>query len=107
VHPTKRDISPLPLVGAGYLGCPEISCRRFAISELVNSERTELLLERSFLASTVTSAMCWMLENTDEYQQMHKAAWAKAHGPHSKQNFKERLLACVYDFFPGDRMSSR
>jgi hypothetical protein len=73
----------------------------------VNSERTELLLERSFPASTVTSAICWMLEHTDEYQQMRKLAWAKAHGLHSTQNFKERLLECVYDFFPGDRMPSR
>jgi glycosyltransferase involved in cell wall biosynthesis len=107
VHPTKSDISPLLLVEAGYLGCPVISSRRFAIPELVDDERTGLLLDDSFQVSTVTSAMCWMLENTDEYQQMRKAAWAKAHGLHSKRSFEERLLACVYEVVPGDRMPAR
>jgi glycosyltransferase involved in cell wall biosynthesis len=104
VHPTKSDISPLLLVEAGYLGCPVISSRRFAIPELVDDERTGLLLNDSFHVSTVTSAMCWMLENTDEYQQMRKAAWAKAHGLHSKRNFEERLLACIREIIPAGRM---
>jgi glycosyltransferase involved in cell wall biosynthesis len=104
VHPTNSDISPLLLVEAGYVGCPVISSRRFAIPELVDDERTGLLLEDSFQVSTVTSAMCWMLEHTDEYQQMRKAAWAKAHGLHSKRNFEERLLACICEIIPAGRM---
>jgi hypothetical protein len=37
--------------------------------------------------------MSWMLEHEDEYQQMRKAAWAKARGQHSREQFEERLLA--------------
>jgi glycosyltransferase involved in cell wall biosynthesis len=104
VHPTKNDISPLLIIEAGYLGCPVISSRRFAIPELVDHERTGLLLDDSSQVSTVTSAMCWMLEHADEYQQMREAAWAKARGLHSKRKFEERLLACVREVVPGDRM---
>ena len=103
MHPTKSDISPLLLVEAGYLDCPVISSRRFAIPELVDDQRTGLLFDDSFQASTVTSAICWMLERTGEYQQMRKAAWAKAHGLHSKRNFEERLL-CICEIIPAGRM---
>jgi hypothetical protein len=51
--------------------------------------------------------MCWMLERTDEYLQMRKAAWTKARGLHSKRNFEERLLACVSEIIPTDRMLAR
>jgi glycosyltransferase involved in cell wall biosynthesis len=107
LHPTKSEISSLVLVEVGYLGCPVISLRRFAIPHLVDEERTRLLLDDSFQVSTVTSAMCWMLENTDEHRQMRKAAWSKAHGLHSKRNFEERLVACVYEVVSGDRMPAR
>jgi hypothetical protein len=43
----------------------------------------------------------------DEYQQMRKAAWAKAHGLHSKRNVEDPLLACVCEVVPGDRMPAR
>jgi glycosyltransferase involved in cell wall biosynthesis len=92
-------------IEAGYLGCPVISSRRFAIPELVDHKRTGLLLDDSFQTSTVTGAMCWMLEHADEYQQMREAAWAKAHGQHSKRKFEERLLSCVCEVVSRDRMS--
>jgi glycosyltransferase involved in cell wall biosynthesis len=104
VHPTKSDISPLLLVEAGYLGCPVISSRRFAIPELVDDERTGLLLDDSSQVRTVTSAMCWMLEHSDEYLQMRKAAWAKARGLHSMRKFEERLLACICEIVPAGRI---
>jgi glycosyltransferase involved in cell wall biosynthesis len=103
VHPTKSDISPLLLVEAGYLGCPVISSRRFAIPELVEDQRTGLLLDDSSQVGAVTNAMCWMLEHNDEYVQMRKAAWAKARGQHSKRNFEERLLACICEIIPAGR----
>jgi glycosyltransferase involved in cell wall biosynthesis len=107
VHPTKSDISPLLLVEAGYLGCPVISSRRFAIPELVEDGYTGLLLDDSSEVGTVTSAMCWMLERTDEYLQMRKAAWTKARGLHSKRNFDERLLAYISEIIPTGRMLAR
>jgi glycosyltransferase involved in cell wall biosynthesis len=107
VHPTKSDISPLLLVEAGYLGCPVISSRRFAIPELVEDKHTGLLLDNSSEVGLVASAMCWMLERTDEYHQMRKAAWTKARGLHSKRNFEERLLACISEIIPTGRMLAR
>jgi glycosyltransferase involved in cell wall biosynthesis len=95
VHPTKTDISPLLIVEAGYLGCPVISSRSFAIPELVDHERTGLLLDDASQESTIT-AMYWMLEHTDEYQRMREAAWSKAHGQHSRALFEKRLLSCVH-----------
>jgi glycosyltransferase involved in cell wall biosynthesis len=74
---------------------------------LVDHGRTGLLLDDSSEASTVTNAMCWMLEHTDEYQHMRKAAWAKAHGLYSKRKFEERLLACVCEVVPGNRMPAQ
>ena len=93
VHPTRSDISPLLIIEAGYVGCPAISSRKFAIPELIDDGRTGLLLDDSSQVTAVVSAMSWMLEHEDEYQQMRKAAWAKASGQHSKEQFEERLLA--------------
>jgi glycosyltransferase involved in cell wall biosynthesis len=103
VHPTGSDISPLLIIEAGYLGCPVISSKKFGIPELVDDERTGLLLDEPSQAGTVASAMCWMLEHTDEYQQMRKAAWANARELHSKRKFEQRLLACVCEGVPGER----
>ena len=106
VHPTGSDISPLLIIEAGYLGCPAISSRKFGIPELVDDERTGLLLDDPSQASTVASAMCWMLEHTDKYQQMREAAWAKAHELHSKRQFEQRVLSCVREGIPGERTST-
>jgi len=94
VHPTKSDITPLVIVEAGYFGCPAISSRRFGIPELVDHDRTGILLQEPS-STSVSDAMAWILEHTDEYERMRKCAWAKAHGQHSKQKFEERLVANV------------
>jgi glycosyltransferase involved in cell wall biosynthesis len=106
VHPTGSDISPLVIVEAGYLGCPVISSRRFGIPELVDDERTGLLLDDPSRASTVARAMCWMLEHKKKYQQMREAAWANAHKLHSKRQFEQRLLSCICEAIPGERTST-
>jgi glycosyltransferase involved in cell wall biosynthesis len=95
VHPTRSDIAPLVIIEAGNVGCPAISSRRFAIPELIDDGRTGFLLDNSSQVSAVVSAMSWMLEHENEYQQMRKAAWAKARGQHSKEQFEERLLASL------------
>jgi glycosyltransferase involved in cell wall biosynthesis len=97
VHATRSDVSPLLIIEAGYFGCPVISSRRFAIPELVDDRRTGWLLEDSSQIHAVESAMTWMLEHEDEYRQMRKAAWQKAHEHHSKRRFEERLLSYVCD----------
>jgi glycosyltransferase involved in cell wall biosynthesis len=99
VYPTMSDISPLLVIEAGYLGCPVISSRRFAIPELVDHQRTGLLLDDPSDASTVSSAMCWVLEHTAEYHQMREATWAKARALHSRQKFNEHLLARICEAF--------
>ena len=99
VYPTMSDISPLLIIEAGYVGCPVISSRAFAIPELVDHERTGLLLDDSSDARNVARAMCWMLEDAAEYQQMREGAWAKARELHSRQRFEEQLLARVCETF--------
>jgi glycosyltransferase involved in cell wall biosynthesis len=106
VHPTKSDISPLLLVEAGYLGCPVISSRKFGIPELVDDERTGLLLDDPSQPAAVASAMCWMLEHTDEYRQMREAAWANTRERHSKRKFEQRLLANVREGLAVERMAT-
>jgi len=91
VHPTRSDIAPLLLVEAGYLGCPVISSRKFGIPELVEDGRTGLLLDDPSKPALVASAMCWMLENTEAYQKMREATWAKARAQHSREQFEQRL----------------
>jgi hypothetical protein len=39
--------------------------------------------------------MNWMLEAQEQYLRMRHAAWAKAHGQHSKRRFEERFLSFV------------
>jgi len=107
VHPTKSDISPLLLVEAGYLGCPVISSRKFGIPELVDDERTGLLLDDPSQPAAVASAMCWMLEHTDEYRQMREAAWAGTRERHSKRKFEQRLLANVREGLADERMTTK
>lgn len=107
VHPTKSDIAPLLLVEAGYLGCPVISSRKFGIPELVEDGRTGLLLDDPSQPAMVASAMCWMLERTDEYRKMREAAWSRARELHSKRKFEDRLLAFVRDGFAVEKMATQ
>jgi len=104
VNATRCDTSPVLLIEAGYVGCPVISSRRFAIPELVDDGRTGLLLDDSSQANAVADAMNWMLEHEDEYHQMREAAWAKARGLHSKRKFEDRLLTCVREVLLGGRL---
>jgi glycosyltransferase involved in cell wall biosynthesis len=94
VSATNSDICPLQFIEAGYVGCPVISARKFAIPEIVDDGRTGLLLDHLH-PETVASAMHWMLEHPSEYQQMRQAAWHKARGQYSKAKFEERLQACI------------
>jgi len=107
VHPTKRDIAPLLLVEAGYLGCPVISSRKFGIPEWVEDGRTGLLLDDPSQPALVASAMFWMLESADEYRKMREAAWCNTRALHSKQEFEERLLGFVREGFAVEGMATK
>jgi glycosyltransferase involved in cell wall biosynthesis len=92
VHPTRSDIAPLIVIESGYLGCPTISSRSFAIPELIDHARTGFLLDDPSDVTALASAMNWMLEHGDEYRQMRRAIWDKTRQQHSKKQFEERLL---------------
>jgi glycosyltransferase involved in cell wall biosynthesis len=94
VNASKSDTCPVLLVEAGYVGCPVISIRRFAIAEIIEHRRNGFLLDE-YSPSVLSSAMCWMLEHPDEYQEMRQAAWAEARKWHSKERFEQRLIAGV------------
>lgn len=104
VNATSSDICPLLFVEAGYVGCPVISTRKFAIPELIDDGRTGLLLDASPHPSLVARAMNWMLEHANEYQRMREAAWAKTRGQHSRKQFEERLCSYVCKVVSNDRM---
>lgn len=93
VHPTRSDIAPLIIIEAGTVGCPAIASRKFAIPELIDDGLSGLLLDDSSQVSALVRAMGWMLEQDAEYQQMRKAAWAKAREQHSRMQFDNNLLA--------------
>lgn len=95
VSATKSDISPVLYVEAGYLGCPVISSRRFAIPEIVEDGVTGLLLDNPEHISSVTAAMDWMLEHDGDYQAMRRAARARAKDVLSRRKFEERLCTSV------------
>jgi glycosyltransferase involved in cell wall biosynthesis len=94
VGATSSDICPLQCIEAGYVGCPVIMARKFAIPEIVDDGRTGLLLD-PVDSRNVGSAMQWMLEHPGEYERMRLAAWNKARGQYSRARFEERLQACV------------
>jgi glycosyltransferase involved in cell wall biosynthesis len=96
VSATSSDICPLLFIEAGYVGCPVISARNFAIPEIVDDGCTGLLLDHLH-SSTLASAMHWMLEHPGQYQQMRKAAWEKARREHSRQQFEQRLCGQLRD----------
>jgi glycosyltransferase involved in cell wall biosynthesis len=106
VNATRNDICPLLLVEAGYVGCPVISTRKFAIPEIIEDGRTGLLLDDSSQPSAVAGAMNWMLEQGNEYQRMREAAWAKARGQHSRKQFEERLCSYLSEVVSDDRISA-
>lgn len=95
VHPTGSDISPLIIVEAGYLGCPAIASRRFAIPELIEHGVSGLLIDDPSDVGAVAAAMSWMLEHNGDYGRMRQCAWSRAHGQHSKAAFEGRLQALV------------
>jgi glycosyltransferase involved in cell wall biosynthesis len=103
VNPTRSDICPVLFVEAGYVGCPVISTRKFAIPELIEDGCTGLLINDSS-PSAVACAMNWILENPNEYQQMREAAWAKARKQHSRKQFEERVRSCLSEVVPDGRM---
>lgn len=92
LHPTRKDIAPLLLVEAAYVGCPVISSRRFAIPELVEPGVTGLLPSEAPDPSDIAEAMNWMLECENDYRRMRKAAWLRARRQHTKARFRARLL---------------
>ena len=102
VNATRSDICPVVLIEAGYVGCPVISTRKFAIPEIIDDGRTGLLLDDAS-PSAVASAMSWMLEHTSEYQAMRKAAWSKARLEHSKTQFEARMRSQLNEVFSSDR----
>jgi glycosyltransferase involved in cell wall biosynthesis len=104
VTATRCDICPVLFIEAGYVGCPVISTRKFAIPEIIDDGRTGLLLDDSSQPSAVACAMNWMLEHANEYQQMREAAWAKARGQHSRKQFEERLRSNLSEVVSDDRM---
>jgi glycosyltransferase involved in cell wall biosynthesis len=106
VNATSSDICPLLFIEAGYVGCPVISTCKFAIPELIDDGRTGLLLD-SPQPSLVACAMNWMLEHANEYQRMREAAWAKARGQHSREQFEERLRSYLSEVVSDDRMLAR
>jgi len=93
IHPTKSDVAPHVIVEAGYFGCPVVSSRRFAIPELVDDQRTGILLDNPADACAVADAMIAMLGCETRYRAVRKAAWAKARDHHSKAAFERRFLA--------------
>jgi len=95
VHPTRADISPHVLVEAAQFGCPAIAPRAFAIPELVEHERTGLLIDAPPTVEAVATAMAWMLEHPRDYAQMRAAAWLRARAMHGRSRFEARLLAQV------------
>ena len=102
VNATSSDICPLLFVEAGYFGCPVISTRKFAIPEIVDDRNTGFLLDDSPNPSALAEAMSRTLERTDEYPRMREAAWAKARGLHSREQFEERLRSCLGQVVPHD-----
>jgi glycosyltransferase involved in cell wall biosynthesis len=102
IHPTKSDVTPVLIVEAGYCGCPVISSRKFAIPELVNDGISGLLLDDSSQVDALASAMLWLLEHEEEYQQMRHAAWIKSRTQHAKGSFEKRLLTQVRGLLPAE-----
>ena len=95
VHPTLSDIAPLVVVEADYYGCPVIASRRFGIPELVEHERTGLLLDDPSDPAAIANAMMWMLEDEGRYREMRRATWLAARQRHSKQHYSDRLCAII------------
>jgi glycosyltransferase involved in cell wall biosynthesis len=61
-------------------------------------------LEEVLRPGALASAMCWMLENTEAYQKMREAAWAKARAQHSREHFEERLSSYFREVAVSERV---
>lgn len=106
VNATISDISPLLPVEAGYFGCPAISSRRYAIPELIEHDRTGILLDDPSNVDEIAAAMTTMLDEDDRYAAMRRAAWTNTREHHSKDRFEDRLLTEVSPVLLGIRGQS-
>jgi glycosyltransferase involved in cell wall biosynthesis len=103
VHPTHGDIAPLVIAEAGYFGCPVIASRKFAIPELIDHQRSGLLLDDPSQPVQVVDAMIAVLEDEDAYQGMRRAAWEKARREYSREPYEERIVALIQEGRPPRR----
>jgi glycosyltransferase involved in cell wall biosynthesis len=83
VHPTREDTSPLVLTEAAYFGCPAVSVNAFAIPELVEHDRTGLLIDPPVTSDAVARAIADLLEDSERYLDMRRQARTTSLEKHS------------------------
>ena len=74
IHPTREDTNPLVLTEAAYFGCPSLSVRDFAITELVLNGETGVLLDRPLTSAKIAESIARLIEDRRQYLKMRRSA---------------------------------
>ena len=92
VLPTQADIAPLTPLEAACFGTPTVSVRAFAIPELIEHEKSGILLEPPATPEAIAGALrCWM-RNRETYLSMRRKAQSNFRERFSRDRFQQRIL---------------
>jgi glycosyltransferase involved in cell wall biosynthesis len=92
VLPTEADIAPLTPLEAACFGTPTVSVRAFAIPELIEHEKSGILLEPPATPEAIAGALrCWMSDR-QTYLSMRRRAQSNFREHFSRDRFQQRIL---------------
>lgn len=75
MHPTREDTNPLVITEAGYFGCPSVTVDHFAIPELVQVNKTGILLPYLPSVNQIALSIEDLILNKTKYLEMRKNTW--------------------------------
>jgi glycosyltransferase involved in cell wall biosynthesis len=91
VHPTREDTSPLVITEAAYFGCPAVSVNAFAIPELVEHDKSGVLLDPPVSPNDLADVIRSLLTDDARYRQMRQHARQDAVERHSWSSVGQRI----------------
>jgi glycosyltransferase involved in cell wall biosynthesis len=92
VLPTQADIAPLTPLEAACFGTPTVSVRAFAIPELIEHEKSGILLEPPATPEAIAGALRRLMRNRQIYLSMRQRAQSNFHEHFSRNRFQQRIL---------------
>lgn len=95
MHITREDVNPLVPTEAGYFGCPTITVNQFALPELVQHQKTGILLPYLPSPEDISKAVSALIEDQNTYKTMREATWQFNRNQYSWQSIGAQLKEII------------